>query len=134
MKNIIALDIGGTSIKSAIIKSNGSFLENSCKISEIDSNQNKDYQQIITHTVSNTWNGKTLDHGSTLTSKAKYEGSEIIEVSAGRFKCEKYLWLTPFGKELAIWSFGDDSIFIKMEVIRGNNKGVIYELAEFIKS
>ncbi len=43
MKNIIALDIGGTSIKSAIIKSNGSFLENSCKISEIDSNQNKDY-------------------------------------------------------------------------------------------
>ena len=98
------------------------------------SNQNKDYQQTITHTVSNTWNGKTLDHGSTLTSRAKYEGSEIIEVSAGRFKCEKYLWLTPFGKELAIWSFGDDSIFIKMEVIRGNNKGVIYELAEFIKS
>ena len=43
MKNIIALDIGGTSIKSAVIKSNGSFLENSCKISEIDSKQNKDY-------------------------------------------------------------------------------------------
>ena len=41
MKNIIALDIGGTSIKSAIIKSDGSFLENSCKISEIDSSQNK---------------------------------------------------------------------------------------------
>ena len=43
MKNIIALDIGGTSIKSAIVQSNGLFLEDSCKIIEINSSLNKDY-------------------------------------------------------------------------------------------
>ncbi|MAR79291.1 MAG: hypothetical protein CMM18_03570 [Rhodospirillaceae bacterium] len=98
------------------------------------SNHKKKFQEIITYTVSNTWNGMTLDHGSILTSKARPEGSETIEVAAGKFSCEKYLWLTPFGKKLAIWSFGDDSIFIKMEVLKGNNKGVIYELSEFKKT
>ena len=39
MKNVIALDIGGTSIKSAIVNSNGIFLENSCKLISIDSNK-----------------------------------------------------------------------------------------------
>ena len=43
MKNIIALDIGGTSIKSAIVKSNGSFFKNSYKITDIDSNKHKEY-------------------------------------------------------------------------------------------
>ena len=43
MKNVIALDIGGTSIKSAIVNSNGIFLENSCNIISIDSNKDKDY-------------------------------------------------------------------------------------------
>ena len=43
MRNIIALDIGGTSIKYAIVQSNGIFLENSCKITEINSSLDKDY-------------------------------------------------------------------------------------------
>ena len=43
MKNVIALDIGGTSIKSAIVNSNGIFLENSYKLISIDSNKDKDY-------------------------------------------------------------------------------------------
>ena len=43
MKNIIALDIGGTSIKSAIVNSNGIFLENSCNIISINSNKDRDY-------------------------------------------------------------------------------------------
>ena len=41
MKNIIALDIGGTSIKSAIVKSNGNFFKNSCKLLKIDSTRDK---------------------------------------------------------------------------------------------
>ena len=43
MKNVIALDIGGTSIKFAIVNSNGVFLENSCKIISIDSSKDKEY-------------------------------------------------------------------------------------------
>ena len=43
MKNVIALDIGGTSIKFAIVNSNGIFLENSCKIISIDSSKDKEY-------------------------------------------------------------------------------------------
>ena len=43
MKNIIALDIGGTSIKSAIVKSNGIFFKNSCKLLKIDSTRDKEY-------------------------------------------------------------------------------------------
>ena len=43
MKNIIALDIGGTSIKSAIVKSNGNFFKNSCKLLKIDSTRDKEY-------------------------------------------------------------------------------------------
>ncbi|PPR76673.1 MAG: hypothetical protein CFH01_01886 [Alphaproteobacteria bacterium MarineAlpha2_Bin1] len=96
-------------------------------------NRNNEYNKILTHTVSDTWNGKTISHGSMLLSKARYEGIETVYVSAGNFLCEKFIWLTPFGKELLIWSHGDDSIFVKMEVIRGNNKGVIYELANFKK-
>ena len=43
MKNIIALDIGGTSIKSAIVKSNGNFFKNSCRLLKIDSTRDKEY-------------------------------------------------------------------------------------------
>ena len=43
MKNIIALDIGGTSIKSGIVKSNGKFYKSSCKVIEIDSTKDKEY-------------------------------------------------------------------------------------------
>ena len=43
MKNIIALDIGGTSIKSGIVKSNGKFYKNSCKVIKIDSTKDKEY-------------------------------------------------------------------------------------------
>ena len=42
-KNFITLDIGGTSIKSAIVKSDGTFDKNSYKLTYIDSTKNKDY-------------------------------------------------------------------------------------------
>ncbi len=92
-----------------------------------------EYNEILTFTVSDTWNGRTISHGTILSSTARYEGIEKVDVSAGKFLCDKFIWLTPFGKELLIWSHGDDSIFIKMQVIKGNNKGVIYELSNFEK-
>ena len=97
------------------------------------SNRNNEYEEILTHTVSDTWNGKTISHGSVLSSRARYDGSETVSVSAGNFPCERFTWLTPFGKELIIWSHGEDFIFIKMEVVKGNNRGVVYELAKYDK-
>ena len=49
------------------------------------SNRNNEYEEILTHTVSDTWNGKTINHGSVLSSMATYDGSESISVSAGNF-------------------------------------------------
>ena len=43
MKHIISLDIGGTSIKSAIVNSSGEFFNNSYKITTLDTSKDKDY-------------------------------------------------------------------------------------------
>jgi hypothetical protein len=34
----------------------------------------REYQPILTHTVSNTWNGKSLGHGQKLTGQVRFEG------------------------------------------------------------
>ncbi|MBL41477.1 MAG: hypothetical protein CMM49_02325 [Rhodospirillaceae bacterium] len=120
------------SIKKNVILGFHAIFHEAWKMRMVGKRKNE-YNEILTFTVSDTWNGRTISHGTILSSTARYEGIEKVDVSAGKFLCDKFIWLTPFGKELLIWSHGDDSIFIKMQVIKGNNKGVIYELSNFEK-
>ena len=89
----------------------------------------REYQPILTHTVSNTWNGKSLGHGQKLTGQVRFEGSESLTVPAGTFTCERFTWMTSFGKELHVWRYGPHHIFMKMFVAAGDKAGSIYELA-----
>ena len=91
--------------------------------------ENNNLQEILTYTSSNTWNGSSLDHGKILSSRARFNKIESISVPAGKFTCRKYTWYTPFKKELIIWCSGEDNIFVKLEVIKGKNKGTTYELS-----
>ena len=97
------------------------------------STEHDEKQSIITHTVSNTWNGSTIDHGVKLESFAKFDGNEDISVAAGRFNCRRYTWYTPFGKELIIWCHGEDNIFVKELVYKGDKAGTVYELCSLVK-
>lgn len=90
---------------------------------------NREYQDILTHTVSNTWNGKSLGHGMKIQGKVRYDGSESVTVPAGTFLCERFTWQTSFGKELHVWRHGPHHLFIKMVVANGDKHGSIYELA-----
>jgi len=90
---------------------------------------NRDYQDILTHTVSNTWNGKSLGHGMKIQGKVRFDGSETITVPAGRFSCERFTWQTSFGKELHVWRHGPHHLFMKMVVATGDKHGSVYELA-----
>ena len=58
----------------------------------VDKRKNE-YNEILT-TVSDTWNGRTISHGTILSSTARYEGIEKVDVSAGKFLCDKFIWLT----------------------------------------
>ena len=48
-------------------------------------------QEVFTHTVSNTWNGQSLGHGRKLTGRARFAGTEEVEVPAGRFACDRFV-------------------------------------------
>lgn len=93
------------------------------------STKHNELQPVLTHTVSNTWNGRSIGHGMKLKSQARFDGNETITVPAGTFKCRRYTWLTPFDKELIIWAHGSDSIFVKELVDKGDKAGTAYELA-----
>lgn len=88
------------------------------------------YQDILTHTVSNTWNGKSLGHGLKVAGKVKFEGREEVTVPAGTFLSERFTWQTSFGKELHVWRHGPDHLFVKIVVAKGDLAGSIYELSE----
>ncbi|MCB2107767.1 MAG: hypothetical protein KDE14_08715 [Rhodobacteraceae bacterium] len=92
---------------------------------------NHDYQDMLTHTVSNSWNGKSLGHGVKVKGKAKFEGREKATVKAGTFETERFTWQTSFGKELHIWRSGPDHMFVKLVVAKGDKEGSVYELASY---
>ena len=83
------------------------------------------------HTVSNTWNGQSLSHGEKLLSTVRYETSESLELPAGRFDCDKFVWQSPFNKELHVWRTGEANILARMFVAEGDKSGSIYELSEY---
>lgn len=101
------------------------------KMNFIDRNDSREFQPLLTHTVSNTWNGRSLGHGMKLKSKARYDGIESITVPAGTFDCERFTWDTPFGKELHIWCYGPERFLVKEVVAQGDKEGTVYELAEY---
>jgi hypothetical protein len=89
------------------------------------------WQELLTHTVSNTWNGRSLGHGMKLKSSARFEGIEEVTTPAGKFRCQRFTWLTPFDKELHIWRTGPLHILVKEVVARGDKHGSVYELSDY---
>lgn len=101
------------------------------KMNFIERNDSGDFQPLLTHTVSNTWNGRSLSHGQKLDSKVRYDGIESVAVPAGTFDCERFTWDTPFGKELHIWCHGPERFLVKETVAKGDKEGTVYELVEY---
>lgn len=90
-------------------------------------------QPVIVHTVSQSWNGKSLGHGGRVESRARYAGVETIEVPAGRFECDKFIWMTSFGDELHVYRSGPHHLLAKMVVAKsgkGDRDGTAYLLTE----
>jgi hypothetical protein len=72
-----------------------------------------------------------LSHGQKIRGKAKYEGQETLTVPAGTFVCERFLWHTTFGKDLLVWRHGPDHLFVRLDVVKGDKEGSVYELAQY---
>ncbi|MBP02299.1 MAG: hypothetical protein CMM25_05780 [Rhodospirillaceae bacterium] len=88
-------------------------------------------QKVLVHTVSTTWNGRTLSHGEQLESSVRYDGVETLDLQVGQLKCEKFIWHTSFGKVLCIWRTGEANILAKLSVLEGDNAGTNYELSQY---
>jgi hypothetical protein len=88
-------------------------------------------QKILVHTVSTTWNGRTLSHGEKLESSVRYDGVELLDLPVGQLRCEKFIWESYFGKVLAVWRTGEANILAKLSVLDGDKAGTSYELSEY---
>ena len=106
------------------------ILTDAWKMNRLDTSH-KAYQQIMVHTVSDTWNGSSLGHGKRLVSKARFDCAESLVLPAGTFDCEKFVWQTSFGKELHVWRTGEANVLAKMLVVSGDKEGSIYELSHY---
>lgn len=84
-------------------------------------------QQVRILTTSATWNGGQMTHGREVTLDIEYLGEKEIEVPAGTFLCDHYLWHTgAIDADIEVWTTGQDRICAK---VVGHAKGVTYELA-----
>lgn len=81
---------------------------------------------LTTHTCSPTWNGKTIEHGRTVTSEVDYLRVERRRVGGADLDCHAFLWHTPFGKELKVWTCGEHYLFGGLQVLKGDNAGTEY--------
>ena len=97
------------------------------KMSFIDTSHHE-MQDILIHTVSNTWNGSTLSHGQKIKGRARFDGREDVTTPAGTFPCERFVWETSFGKILRLWRTGPHHIFVKLLVAEGDKAGSLYQL------
>ena len=83
-------------------------------------------QQVRILTTSATWNGGQMTHGKEVTLDIEYVGDEEIEVPAGKFVCDHYLWHTgAIDADIEVWTTGQDRICAR---VVGHAKGVTYEL------
>jgi hypothetical protein len=106
------------------------LLSDAWKMNRLDTSHH-DYQEIAIHTVSRTWNGSTLSHGEVIVSKARYDRTEMLDLPAGRFECDKFVWQTSFGKELHVWRTGEANLLARMVVEKGDKEGSVYEMSEY---
>ncbi len=95
---------------------------------------NTDFQEIMVHSVSNTWNGRTLGHGKKICSKARYDGAETLELPADTYDCERFIWATSFGKELHVWRTGPHHMLARMVVASGDKESTVYELGSMTET
>lgn len=109
------------------------IIHDSWKMCFVDTRNNV-MQEILPHSVSNTWNGRTLGHGQKIPSQARYDGTEKLDLIAGRFECERFIWATSFGKELYVWRTGPHHMLARMIVATGDKKGTIYELGSMTET
>ncbi len=89
---------------------------------------NNDWQDILIHTVSNSWNGSSLSHGQKITGKMRYTGTEQLTVKAGTFEAQRFEWKTSFEKILHLWRSGPHNLFLKLVVAEGDKANSVYEL------
>jgi hypothetical protein len=106
------------------------LLTDAWKMSRLDTSHHE-YQPLLIHTVSRTWNGSTLGHGERIQSKARYDTTEQLDLPAGRFECDKFIWQTSFEKELHVWRTGEANLLARMVVAEGDKAGSVYELSEY---
>ena len=97
------------------------------KMSFLDTSHHE-FQPILGHTVSNSWNGSSLGHGPKVTGSAKFAGTERITGPAGTFECEKFIWNTSFDKILHVWRTGPHHMFVRLLVAEGDKEGSVYDL------
>lgn len=97
------------------------------KMSFLDTSHH-DMQDLLIHTVSNSWNGSSLSHGMKIKGKARFDGHEDVTTVAGTFTCERFVWQTSFGKILHLWRTGPHHLFVKLLVAEGDKAGSVYEL------
>ncbi|MBL8644997.1 MAG: hypothetical protein JNK21_13765 [Rhodospirillaceae bacterium] len=98
------------------------------KMSYLDTSH-KEWQSILIHTVSNTWNGSTLGHGQQIKGQARFDGAERVTTPAGTFECQRFVWKTSHGKVIHLWRTGPHHLFVKLLVAEGDKKGSVYELS-----
>jgi hypothetical protein len=106
------------------------ILSDAWKMNRLDT-AHSDYQDILVHTVSPTWNGSTMGHGGHARSRARFDKTERLALPAGSFDCDKFIWQTSFDKELHVWRTGEANILARMLVAKGDKAGSIYELSEY---
>ena len=84
-------------------------------------------QDVYVHTVSEFWNGGSLDHGVGRRSTVDFIGMESHSVPAGIFETERFMWHAPAGGELEVWRTGPHHIFVKLV---HHARQTLYQLAE----
>jgi hypothetical protein len=89
---------------------------------------------LTTHTCSPTWNGRTIEHGRTVTSEVDYLGPETRDVDGVALPCHAFLWHTPFAKQLKVWAWGEHYLFAGLSVVAGDNAGTEYVLTRLRQS
>lgn len=71
-------------------------------------------QSLVTLSVSNTWNGSSLEHGIPRESTMEFLGLETITVPAGTFETEHLVWHTRIDNDLHIWRHGPHNLLIQL--------------------
>ncbi len=71
-------------------------------------------QALTTLSVSNTWNGSSLEHGTPRESTMEFLGEETITVPAGTFLTEHLVWHTRIDNDLHIWRHGPHNLLVQL--------------------